>query len=213
MLKKKIGEILVDLGAVTQAQLNECLLEQKTTPGKLIGQLLVARNFTTKLNVAKALAQQVGVPLVEKITEQMADPNLLSKVPLKFLRQHGVVPLMYEGHLTLVTANPRDLQPLDDLSLLMTGDVVYAVSTEEIIGEAINKYYPLETSKEMMDELKEGETDLDLAGGPIEDKDLLEMANDAPIVTGGGSGHVDGSPIVTPLKGISEALNSTKIKI
>lgn len=182
MLKKKIGEILLDLGAVTSAQLNECLLEQKENPGKLIGQLLLARSYVTKINLANALAQQVGFVLVDKITETMAEPTLLSKVPLKFLRQHGVIPILYEGRLTLVTSNPRDLQPLDDLAMLMSGPVVYAVSTEDIISEATNKYYPLETSKEMMDELKDGDNDLDLAAGPIEEKDLLEMANDAPIV-------------------------------
>mgnify|MGYP006412710861 FL=1 len=111
----------------------------------------------------------------------MADPSMLGKVPLKFLRQHIVIPIMYEGQKTILTANTRDLQPLDDLSLLMGGDVQYAVATDTAIIEAINKYYPLETSKEMMEELQEEEeSDFDL--GVIEEKDIMEMANDAPIV-------------------------------
>ena len=85
----------------------------------------------------------------------MADATLLGKVPLKFLRQHSVIPIMFEGRKTIVTANPRDLQPLDDLSLLLGGEVNYAVSVEDIINEAINRYYPLESSKEMMEELSE----------------------------------------------------------
>jgi len=113
----------------------------------------------------------------------MADQKILGKVPLKFLRQHTVIPIMFEGQRTIVTSNPRDLQPLDDLALLMAGDVTYAVSTEDIINDAINRYYPLETSKEMMEELKEEEGgEFGLAEGPLDEKDIMEMANDAPIV-------------------------------
>ncbi|MBS1988204.1 type II secretion system ATPase GspE [Candidatus Dependentiae bacterium] len=182
MLRKKIGEILIDLNVLTPQQLQESLDEQKGS-GKLLGQILLAHKIISKEDLARALAQQVTLIFIERITEQMADPALLGKVPLKFLRQHVVIPIVYEGYNTIVTSNPRDLQPLDDLALLMGGVVNYAVSTDVIINDAINKYYPLETSKEMMDELKEGEDkELELGAEPLEEKDIMEMANDAPIV-------------------------------
>lgn len=182
MLRKKIGEILIDLNVLTPQQLQESLDEQKGS-GKLLGQILLARKVISKEDLARALAAQVTLIFIERITEQMADPALLGKVPLKFLRQHVVIPIVYEGYNTIVTSNPRDLQPLDDLALLMGGVVNYAVSTDSTINDAINKYYPLETSKEMMDELKEGEDrELELGAEPLEEKDIMEMANDAPIV-------------------------------
>lgn len=182
MLRKKIGEILIDLNLLTPQQLQESLDEQKGS-GKLLGQILLTHKIINKEDLARALAAQVTLVFIERITEQMADPALLGKVPLKFLRQHIVIPIVYEGFNTIVTANPRDLQPLDDLALLMGGVVNYAVSTETTINDAINKYYPLETSKEMMDELKEGEEkELELGAEPLEEKDIMEMANDAPIV-------------------------------
>lgn len=182
MLRKKIGEILIDLNVLTPQQLQESLDEQKGS-GKLLGQILLARKVIGKEDLARALAAQVTLIFIERITEQMADPALLGKVPLKFLRQHVVIPIVYEGYNTIVTSNPRDLQPLDDLALLMGGVVNYAVSTDSTINDAINKYYPLETSKEMMDELKEGEDrELELGAEPLEEKDIMEMANDAPIV-------------------------------
>jgi len=179
MLKKKFGEILIEQGAITQEQLEKCLLEQKKVGG-LIGQVLLKQGLVSKNQIANALATQVGIPFVEKITEQMINPQILSKIPLKFLRQHVVIPIMFEGEKTIFTANPRDLQPLDDLALLMEGDVSCAVSTDTAIISAINKYYPLETSKEMMEELAEEEEEFEL--GVIEEKDIMEMANEAPIV-------------------------------
>jgi general secretion pathway protein E len=181
MLRKRIGDILVELKVISEEQLQKALEEQRSS-GKMLGQVLVEMGFANKIDLARGLAKQVGVPFIEKITEQMVDPKLLSQVPLKFLRQHIVIPVIFEGQKTIVTANPRDLQPLDNISLLLSGDVSYAVSSPQIILDAINKYYPLETEKEMMEELKEegGEKELDL--GAIEEKDILEMANEAPIV-------------------------------
>lgn len=182
MLKKKLGDILIDLNIVTPEQLQDVLREQKAS-GKVLGQLLLERGLVSKLDLARTLAQQVGLPFIEAITEQMANVELLAKVPLKFLRQHLVIPIIYNGRKTIVSANPRDLQPLDDLVILMAGDVDYAVSTDTVVSEAINKYYPLETGKEMMDELQEeGESSFDFDAEGIEEKDIMEMANDAPIV-------------------------------
>lgn len=179
MLKKKFGEILVEQGVISQEQLEAALQKQKQEGG-LLGQVLFKEGFISKQQIAQALAAQVGIPTVAKITEQMINPDVLGKIPLKFLRQHIVIPIMFEGEKTILTANPRDLQPIDDLSLLLGGDVNCAVSTDSEIVAAINKYYPLETSKEMMEELAEEEEEFEL--GAIEEKDIMEMANDAPIV-------------------------------
>ena len=183
MLRKKLGEIFVDLRIISSDQLQECLEEQKVS-GKMLGAELLERKLITKNDLAQALAQQVSVPFIEKITEQMADMSLLGKVPLKFLRQHLVIPIVFEGQKIIVTANPRDLQPLDDLVLLMGGEAGYAVSTDAVISDAINKYYPLETSKEMMAELQGEDESGELSFGSegFEEKDIMEMANDAPIV-------------------------------
>lgn len=183
MLRKKLGEIFVDLRIISSDQLQECLEAQKVS-GKMLGVELLERKLITKNDLAQALAQQVSVPFIEKITEQMADMSLLGKVPLKFLRQHLVIPIVFEGQKIIVTANPRDLQPLDDLVLLMGGEAGYAVSTDAVISDAINKYYPLETSKEMMAELQGEDEGGELSFGSegFEEKDIMEMANDAPIV-------------------------------
>ena len=180
MEKKNLGDVLVSLKAVSSDTVQK-LLTEENVPAERIGDELVARKALEPALLSKALSLQLSLPFIEVITEQMADTTLLSKVPLKFLRKNKVVPLMFEGAKYVVTADPRDLQPLDDLRLLLPGITKQAVAAEDTITEAINRYYPLETSKEMMDELKEeDDSDIDLSG--IEDKDIMEMANDAPIV-------------------------------
>lgn len=182
MLEKNMGDILVERKIITKEQLAECLEEQKNT-GKTLLQILIEKKYVSKKDLAQIYASQLKIPFIDRITEQMVDPAMLGKVPLKFLRQHSVIPVTYEGQRTIITADPHDLEPLDDLALLMQGRVSYAVSTEEVIVDAINKYYPLET-KEMMEELKAGavEEQLELGAESFQDKDIMEMANEAPIV-------------------------------
>ena len=89
MLKKTFGEILVEQGAISQEQLESALQEQKREGG-FLGQILLKQELVSKHQIALALALQVGIPVVKKITEQMIDPEVLGKIPLKFLRQHLV---------------------------------------------------------------------------------------------------------------------------
>ena len=58
----------------------------------------------------------------------MADPTLLGKIPLKFLRQNTVMPVIIDGVTTLLTSNPTLFQPLDELAMLLGGDVQRAVA-------------------------------------------------------------------------------------
>lgn len=179
-MKKSIAELLIESKAATAEQVS-LLTEQEKVSLDRVGDVLVARKLLDARVLSKVLAMQRELPFLEGITEQMADTTLLSKVPLKFLRKHRVIPLLYEAERCIATYDPREVQPLDDLALLLPGITHYVVAAEDVIFEAINRYYPLETSQEMMDELKD-ETQSDLNLGEIEEKDIMEMANDAPIV-------------------------------
>ncbi len=180
MIRKRIGQILIEMGVITEEQHRKAQNEKKAT-GEQVDQVLLRSGFITKVQLAQALATQMGVPFIEKVTEKMADPAILSKIPLKFLRQHFVMPIILDDKKVILTSNPQDLQPIDNLALLLKGAADYALATGEAILDGINKFYPLETSTEMMEELKEGEAE-ELELEAIEEKDILEMANEAPII-------------------------------
>ncbi len=180
MIKKTIGDSLISLKSIDQKTLETEIAVANVHPEK-IGEILVQKGLITKAAFSQALAAQAKLTYIEKITEQMADLTLLSSFPLRFLRQNIIIPVFYEGHVTVITADPRNVQLFDDVMLLLGSQVKIAVAKDDVIIEAINKYYPLEGSKEMMEELKEeGEEEFDLHS--IEGKDIMEMANDAPIV-------------------------------
>ena len=182
MIKKDIPSILLDKGIMSKEQLQECSTKIETSGQSLID-CLIEMQFVTQEDIARAYAEQTNLPYIDKVTEKMADPALLGKIPLKFLRQNSIMPVVIDGVTTLLTSNPTLFQPLDELTMLLGGDVQKAVAPASVIIDGINRYYPLEGTKQMIEELEEEK------GMPeamefeeIEDKDILTMAGEAPII-------------------------------
>ncbi|OQA33816.1 MAG: Type II secretion system protein E [Candidatus Dependentiae bacterium ADurb.Bin331] len=181
-IKKNLNEILIEQGVLNAQQLQEAQTAAQSAGQTLIN-YLKENKLITPAALAQAYATFIGVEYVTKITEKMADPALLAKVPLRFLRKNLVIPLIINDRITVVTANPLEYQPIDELTMLLGEEILVAVSTSDMIIDAINRYYPLEGTKQMIEELGEEK------GAPeavdfaeIEDKDILSMATEAPII-------------------------------
>lgn len=182
MIKKALEDILVSSGAVNTQQVAECQKEIEST-GVSLDRCLIEKKFITPEQLAKAYADYASYEYIDTITEKEADLDLLGKIPLQFLRDNVVIPIKKNGAVTVVTSNPLNFQPLDELTMLLGGEVKYAVAPESIIIEAINKFYPLEGGKQMMEELEEEDKELDaLALEGMEEKDIMTMASEAPVI-------------------------------
>jgi len=181
-MKNGFGDYLVTKKLLTKKQLQEAhkvLAKQPITLPKY----LLTNNILTPDQVAQELASYAGIEYVAQITEDMADLDMLGKVPLAFLRDNEVMPIRYNGTLTLVTTNPLLFQPLDELNVLLGGGFTYAVAPQPVLIEAINRYYPLEGTKQMIEELGKEDEDLEKVDfQEIEEKDIVSMAEQAPII-------------------------------
>ena len=183
MITKSIIDLLLEKKKITNAQALECQAIAEET-GKPLQECLLEKNYITAEDLGRALSERAGLPFVEKITDGMADLTILAKIPLKFLRDNMVIPVQMDNRITILTANPANFQPLDDINMLLGGNSQYGVATEKVINEAINRYYPLEGSKQMIaafekeEELGPEEVDF----GAIEEKDIMAMASEAPII-------------------------------
>lgn len=182
MVKKGLGEVLIAAGLITADQLKECETQAAATQSTL-ELCLVERGFIQQEALSKAIADFFSVPYIEKITDKMADLDVLAKIPLNFLRESLVMPIRYtEGALLIVLADPFKYQPFDELNMLLGGGLSFGVATPKTILDGINRYYPLEGTKEMMAELEEEGEELAVDLGAIEEKDILTMASEAPII-------------------------------
>lgn len=181
-MKKSLGDILVSAGVITHEQLQEGNAECAKT-GQSLEKYLIEQKQISAEAIASAYATYAGLPLINKITEEMADVALLAKVPLKFLRENDVMPIRIDGNITILTANPMIFQPIDELNMLLTNGTARAVvAPYPLIIDAINRYYPLEGAKQVIAELEEEEPSEEVEFTDIEEKDILAMASEAPII-------------------------------
>lgn len=158
--------------------------EEATAAGIEITTYLLDKKIITPQDLAKAYSQDLGILYIDQITELMADATILAKIQFGFLRQNQIMPIVVQDKLMVVAADPYKMQAIDELVLLLGKHVGRAVAPAAVVIDAINRYYPLEGTKQMMEELEEDtkllEGELDL--GSIEDQDVLTMASKTPVV-------------------------------
>lgn len=112
--KRRLGEILVEAGVVTEAQVTRALAVQEMGGGRM-GGLLVKLKFCTETEIRNALEEQLGVTVIELETVEI-DPEVLDLVPLSTIRKYQVLPIQVEDdRLWLAMIDPYNLAALDDV--------------------------------------------------------------------------------------------------
>lgn len=181
MPQRKLGQILVDLGYLTDDQLWDVLEEQKQSAG-LIGQVAVRMGMVTEAQVTEALAEQWGMPVIN-LAETNIPPQVLELVPQQMAEIYKIMPVsMRDDVLTVAMADPQNVGALDDLRNLLGNEIRGAVSSLADVEEAIAKYYADrdESIEDVIDELQADEDD----EGRIRGYDLSseeELSDAAPI--------------------------------
>jgi general secretion pathway protein E len=185
MARQSLRDILIAQGKITVDQLTA--LQRSAHEQNISWQeYSVKQGIFTYHDLARATAEAFNLPLIEPITEAMVPPELLSRVPLRFLRESTIIPAHLDERsetITLITDRPDQFQPLDELRMLFGQPLAIAVAPRPVIIDAINKYYPLEGEKQMIAELaQEEEITPEIDFGEIGEEDILGMASEAPII-------------------------------
>ena len=138
--KKYLGETLVAQGVITQAQLNECILEQGETKEKL-GNLLLQKGYVTKDVLLNALSYCLGVPYV-RLSNLKVVRSALSIISEKNARRFLVVPISIKDNaLNIAMSDPSNVVMKDEIEKMVNMKLSVSLMDETEIKEAIEKYY------------------------------------------------------------------------
>lgn len=139
--KRRIGDILVDLGVVTRKQLKEMLSEQTRDPQRRLGALAVVHGYTDEELVARILAAQLQLPFI-RLSEAEIDTAALNKVTPQIARSRKCVPLAVDGDcLRIAMANPLDLIAVEDIEISARLRVEPVVAMPGEIDAALRTFY------------------------------------------------------------------------
>ncbi len=187
-VRRRIGHILLESEIVTEAQVKEAIEKTKVQGGAL-GQMLVALGYATEDDIIHALAEQAGMEVVDLDKMPNIPADVLDRVSPSLARIYRIVPIKAEGDtLTVAMADPLNVNALDDLRLMLSVNVVGAVSTESAVDNAIERFYAdrRESVEEILKEMERTTTSFKLEYGDTSksfDLDVLqEMAMSAPVI-------------------------------
>jgi len=137
---KPLGEILINLGYVTQVDVDEALNKQRSGGGRLEDTLVQSGKISPEM-LAKSLAMQLGYEYLDE-TSAKVDPYAVTLVPEPTVRRYQAMPVRVEGNTLLVAMkDPRHVFALDDIRLITGKEIEPAVATEETLQRLINRFY------------------------------------------------------------------------
>jgi type II secretion system protein E len=143
--KPLIGEFLVEQGLITQAQLEEALHEQARS-GELLGSILIRHGHVTEQAMMAMLAEQLSLPHVTLASAKIQQAAL-QRVPAAIATRYQLMPIELDGsRLKIATADPLNVQTLDELRLLLGCDVSPVLASAREIQIAIQKHYGIGAS-------------------------------------------------------------------
>jgi len=187
MVESKLGKILIQKGLVTEHQLDQAIARHKET-GKMLGEVLSELGFVSPDNLARALADQFGIPYFELGDDFRLEKAEVKLVPETVARRYCLIPVKKEAGLviTLVMKDPLDVEAIDTVRSLTKMEIRKAISSEDRIRAMIDKFYrqeahlerDLQDIAELPPEVVTG-LDVEIHGN---EEQLMVNANDAPVV-------------------------------
>lgn len=137
----RLGEMLVKVGVLTSAQLEQVLNAQAVYGGRL-GTNLVEMGMVGEDELARVLNEKLGVPCVAPATLNALSKELLSLIPAEVVERYRVLPVALEGKkLTLAMADPTDYKAIEEIGFI-TGLVIRPrVCSELRLNLALEHYF------------------------------------------------------------------------
>ncbi|MDR3390154.1 MAG: GspE/PulE family protein [Sulfuriferula sp.] len=159
----RLGEILVQQGAITLDQLRIAIKEQQSN-GLPIGRQLIQLGFVTEAVIRDQLANTSGHTSID-LGNVIVDAEALDLVPKAFARRHYVLPIAFDSEtqtLTIAITDMFNVVALDQLRALIGTyiEIALVLASEAQLLEAVDKFYGFELSVGgILHEIETGEID------------------------------------------------------
>ncbi len=179
--KLRLGDILVERGLITEARISEAIRLQKKLD-KRMGQIIIDKGWVSENDVLTALAQQLSVPFVSlrtgiydpDIVEQL---DVETATRLKVLPLFKV-----RGALSLATADPQAIHSFDEIEERLNCRVRPVLARREDILKTINEAYAGDRyTAELITEIDEDFEVIENTT-PDDYSTIDEMAAESPVI-------------------------------
>jgi type IV pilus assembly protein PilB len=178
--KKRLGDLLLDYGRISQSQLDEVLKKQKVT-GKRLGEIFIDEDIVTEDDILDILEIQLGI---KRVFLEMVNIDKLAvlSIPASLAEKYILIPLFIrDDKIHVAMSDPLNIFAVDDVKIASGYEVEPLLATKDDIKRFIDKFYSNKYAQAAADELSrehlESETNED-----FKDREDLNDVKNAPAV-------------------------------
>jgi type IV pilus assembly protein PilB len=137
---KQIGDILIEKGLITEAQLQKGLKISKDQNTRL-GKALIDLGYITEPELLSTLSKQFGIPMMPP-GELVVDPTLLHFITPQIAKEFSIVPVSQKGDAILfATFDPMNTAIVGRLETQLGKRIIFNLATNDQVMSAIRRNY------------------------------------------------------------------------
>ncbi|EKA6056686.1 GspE/PulE family protein [Vibrio parahaemolyticus] len=140
-LRKRLGDLLVEEGIVSEDQIQQALFAQRST-GQKLGDALIDLGFITEKQMLEFLSQQLGLPLID-LGRAPVDADAVQILPEVHARRLRAMVVARNGDtLRVAMSDPADLFTQESLmNLLGEYNLEFIIASERQLISSFDRYY------------------------------------------------------------------------
>ena len=143
-VKKRLGEILVKNGLLTEEKLKQILIDQKKTDLKF-GQYVIRQGIVQEKQIIDLLSEQLNIKKYQ-LNDFPLDLDLVRYIPIEIAQKNQVVPLKIKANLLMVAiVDPLEITILDSIEKLNNMEVEPVICSEAEINQLISSMYGVQS--------------------------------------------------------------------
>ena len=183
--KKRLGEMLVEAGMLTEDQVRVAVVEQRRSNLKL-GQYLVREGLVSGAQIVDLVSKQLKIKKYRPDLYPI-DTSLSKLIPLEMAQKHQAVPLQQDKYLlTVAMTDPIDINAMDAIEVHVNTELETVICTDQefnnLVGRIYGSYSGLGGLLEDMEVERTEEPERGEMTEDVEVSSLHNMAEEAPVV-------------------------------
>ena len=177
----RIGQVLVEAGLVSDADIEQALGEQKKRKGKRLGEMLVELGLLRERDLSVTLAAKFDIPFVN-LDEVAINPEAAAQVGRELIQKYGVMPLdIDQKTLTVAISDPTSIDALEALRVRAQRRIQDVLVTPSQLKDAVARHLARDSVSAFSDAtvtaILQGLTGDNVRGAEVEDDDGKEVGS------------------------------------
>ncbi|MGN0078735.1 MAG: GspE/PulE family protein [Coriobacteriales bacterium] len=153
MAYKRLGDMLIEAGYITQAQLEDALKVQKAS-GKRLGETLIDVGLIAEKDIIDVLCLQLGIDFID-LSHTTLPVELTAIIPKALARRYTMVPVhATPDEVVIAMADPMNLIAQEEARAAARRRITPAISTRTAIDRAIMQLYGNEGAARAIEDMR-----------------------------------------------------------